>query len=314
MKKLIALLGIALAFSACTKEDGAKAPPKKEWSRTEEGRDEQAHIADRDGNRVVLREYRRVVVISPGAVETLYMIGGEDIIAAIPSGRDAIWPEEKTVLLPKVGNPARPDIERIIALQPDLIIGNGMTSAAIGELARRGYPAIMHGAESMEDMLRWTIALGIFSGKKAAAEALVTKTRERLDAARRSFANHPLGLKGAFLYSTHPVMAFTSKSLPGEIMALFGVENIAPESRAKQAILSPEYILAKTPDFLLCSIGIRKPEDLLGPDSVILKTRAGRENNILIVPSSMLLRPSPRIVDYLGALNERLASLRQAAR
>jgi hypothetical protein len=42
---------------------------------------------------------------------------------------------------------------------------------------------------------------------------------------------------------------------------------------------------------------------------VILKTRAGRENNIFIVPSAMLLRPSPRLVDYLGILNERLAAL-----
>ena len=307
MKKLIALLSIALLCSACTKEDNV--------SRTEKGRAEQEQVVDHEGNRVALREYRRVVVISPGAVETLYMIGGESIIAAISvSGRDATWPEEKTAQLPQVGNSARPDIERIIALQPDLIIGNGMTGAAIGELSRRGYPALMHRAESMEDVLRWTVILGIFSGRRAAAEALAEKTRARLAEVRRSLANHPLGLKGAFLYSTHPVMAFTKKTLPGEILDLFGVENIAPESKAKQTILSPEYILAKNPDFLFCSLSIRKPDDVLGPDSVILKTRAGREKNILIVPTAMFLRPSPRIVDYISVLNERLATLRRPAR
>jgi iron complex transport system substrate-binding protein len=127
---------------------------------------------------------------------------------------------------------------------------------------------------------------------------------------RRSLADDPLGLKGAFLYSTNPIMAFTGRSLPGEILELFGVENITPDNRARQAILSPEHILAKNPDFLFCSIAIKRPEDLLTPGSVILKTRAGRENNIIIVPTALFLRPSPRIIDYIGVLNERLAALR----
>jgi iron complex transport system substrate-binding protein len=312
MKKRIiaALIIVFTAFSGCENDTDRKEVSQKEFYWTEEHRDGEDYIVDRYGNSVVLREYRRVVVISPGAVETLYMIGGEEIIAAIPSGREGIWPEGKTARLPRVGNTARPDIERIIALEPDLIIGNTMTGAAIGELARRGYPAVILGAESLEDILRGTLVLGVFSGRRAASEALVAETRERFDAIRRSFADDPLRLKGAFLYSTNPLMAFTDRSLPGEILELFGVENIASGGNARQAILSPEYILAKNPDFLFCSINIRNPEDLLTPGSVILKTRAGRENNIIIVPTAMFLRPSPRIVDQMNVLNERLAALR----
>jgi iron complex transport system substrate-binding protein len=310
--KIVAMLSIALAvLSACENDANREDAPKLYWA--EEHRDGKDYIVDRYGNRVVLREYCRVVVISLGAVETLYMIGGEDIIVAISSGRGGVWPEEETARLPRVGNTARPDIERIIALQPDLIIGNTMTSAAISELSRRGYPAMILGAESLEDILRGTLVLGVFSGRSAAAEALVAETRTRLATVRRLLADKPLGLKGAFLYSTNPIMAFTDQSLPGEILKLFGVENIVPESKTRQAILSPEYILAKNPDFLFCSIGIKSPEDLLSPDSVILKTRAGRENNIIIVPTALFLRPSPRIIDYIGVLNERLATLQPPA-
>jgi iron complex transport system substrate-binding protein len=311
-KQIIAMLAVMLVvFSGCEKNDASrKNVSQRELYWTEEHRDGQDYIVDRYGNRVVLREYRRAVVISLGAVETLYMIGGEDIIVAIPSAREGIWPEEKTARLPRVGNTARPDIERIIDLEPDLIIGNTMTSAAISELARRGYPAMVLGAESVEDILRGALVLGIFSGRQTAAEALVAKTREQLAAVRRSLADDPLRLKGAFLYSTNPIMAFTRRSLPGEILELAGVENIAPESQARQAILPPEYLLAKDPDFLFCSIGIKRPEDLLGPGSVILKTRAGREKNIIVIPTALFLRPSPRIVGYIGALKERLAALR----
>jgi iron complex transport system substrate-binding protein len=310
--KNLALLAIALALlPACENDTNRKAPvSKRELYWTEEHRDGKDYIVDRYGNGVVLQEYHRVVVISPGAVETLYMIGGEHIIVAIPSGRENIWPQERTTQLPRVGNTARPDIERIIALQPDLIIGNTMTVAAIGELVRRGYPAMILGAESLEDILQGTLVLGVFSGRSAAANALVAETRGQLAAIRRSLADNPLKLKGAFLYSTNPVMAFTAKSLPGEILELFGVENIAPDVPARQAILSPEHILAKNPDFLFCSLSIKRPEDLLGTDSVILKTRAGREKNIIIVPTALFLRTSPRIIGYIGVLNERLAALR----
>jgi iron complex transport system substrate-binding protein len=106
-------------------------------------------------------------------------------------------------------------------------------------------------------------------------------------------------LKGAFLYSASPIMAFTENSLPGEILSILGLVNIAEGLNAAQPILSPEYILSMDPDFLFGSMAITTPEDILSADSVILRTRAGRERNISLVPSSLFLRTSPRIVDSL---------------
>jgi iron complex transport system substrate-binding protein len=80
------------------------------------------------------------------------------------------------------------------------------------------------------------------------------------------------------------------------------VENIAAGLSAAQPILSAEYILAQNPDFLFGAMSITKPEDILAADSVIGKTRAGIEKNISIVPSSLFLRTSPRIVESLFEL------------
>jgi ABC-type Fe3+-hydroxamate transport system substrate-binding protein len=71
----------------------------------------QTYIVDGAGNRAPLVPYQRIILTSPGAVEVLYMIGAESAIAAVSSGRDPIWPEDKTVLLPSVGNTARPSLE-----------------------------------------------------------------------------------------------------------------------------------------------------------------------------------------------------------
>jgi iron complex transport system substrate-binding protein len=256
-------------------------------------------VADGADNKVPLTVYRRIVVMSPGAVEVLYMIGAETAIAGITSGRDPVWPEEKTAILPRVGNTARPSLETVIALEPDLVIGNGMTVSTTADLAARGYAVLIHNADSLADIFNSVTILGRFTGKETEAAALIAEQNARLATLKAELNREPLHLKGAFLYSANPLMAFTSASLPGEILAILGVENIAAGLNAAQPILSAEYILAQNPDFLFGAMAITSPDDILTADSVIGKTRAGIEKNISIVPSSLFLRTSPRLVDSL---------------
>ncbi|MHB9292047.1 ABC transporter substrate-binding protein [Hollandina sp. SP2] len=286
-----------------TKEEesgSGKTAPGLYWQIVEEkGR---SFVLDRAGNRVPLAPYQRIVLISPGAVEVLYMIGAESAIVGITSGRDPIWPEEKTLLLPSVGNTARPSLEAIVALEPDLVIGNGMTATLMADLASRGYAVLLHNADSLADIFNSTLILGRLTGKEAEAQALLAEKEAQLNSLAGELKNKPLNLKGAFLYSANPIMAFTATSLPGAILSILGVENIAAGLNAAQPILSPEYILAQNPDFLFGAMAIAKPEDILAADSVIGKTRAGIEKNIRIVPSSLFLRTSPRIVESLWEL------------
>jgi iron complex transport system substrate-binding protein len=291
--------GRAEAEAAEDTGSGEKAPGLY-WRLTEENN--KAYILDGAGNKAPVANYRRMVVISPGAVEVLYMIGAESAIAAVSSGRDPIWPEEKTSLLPSIGNTARPNLEAIVALEPDLVIGNGMNAALMADLASRGYAVLIHNADSLADIFNGTLLLGKLAGKEAEARALIDEKQAQLDSLKGELKSRPLNLKGAFLYSANPIMAFTARSLPGEIFSILGVENIAGGLNAAQPILSPEYILAQDPDFLFGAMAISKPEDILSADSVIGKTRAGIEKNIRIVPSSLFMRTSPRIVESLMEL------------
>ncbi|MDR1636158.1 MAG: ABC transporter substrate-binding protein [Treponema sp.] len=302
-------LAASAAFAAGRRDSGPPAGPAAEgdvplyWTIVrDEGGGE--FIRDTNGFSVPLRAYERIILISPGAVETFYLIGAEDRIVAISSSRDPVWPGEKTALLPSIGNAARPNLEAMVALEPDLIIGNAMSVAIVTDLVSRGYAALIHGADSIADIFNTTRIMGRLTGKAEAAEQVVREKEERLQSLRRDLAQRPLRyrgapLKGAFLYSASPLMAFTEKSLPGEILSILGLVNIAAGLDAAQPILSPEYILDQNPDFLFGSMAVTRPEDVLAADSVILQTRAGREKNIRLVSSSLFLRTSPRIVDGL---------------
>ncbi|MDR1353609.1 MAG: ABC transporter substrate-binding protein [Treponema sp.] len=299
--------------SAGPPQDSSKNPPGNStenppaalyWKKT--AGPEGGRITDKMGNSVPLARYRRIIAISPGAVETLYLIGAEDSILAISQGRDLIWPEEKTPLLPTIGNQARPNAEMIVSMEPDLIIGNTMNVSLIEDFRNRGYRALIHGAYHMEDIFNNTLLMGILTGREAAAEILVAAKRAELDAIKADLAEHPLGLKGAFLYAANPVMAFTGATLAGDALRILGVENIAERLNIAEPILSPENILAENPDFLFGSISFRTPGDLLAADPVIAQTRAGREKFIRIIPTALFLRSSPRMVEKLLELYDEI--------
>jgi iron complex transport system substrate-binding protein len=264
-------------------------------------------LIDGEGNEILLKAYRRIAVLSPGAVETIYLCGGEEAIAGIAaSALDPVWPPEKTALLRSVGSPARPSLEEIIALQPDLVIGSAMNRALATDLRARGIPAIVHSAESLEDIFYSARMIGLLCGREEAAAALVAEKRHSLERLAGERRGKPLPLKGAFLYSVNPLTAFAPQSLAGDILAVLGVENIAAGLDAAQPILSSEYLLAADPDFLFGAVFIPGAGEILSANQAIPLTRAGREGNISIIPSSLLLRPSPRIVDSLPALYEKI--------
>lgn len=70
----------------------------------------------------VLLPPRRVVSLVPSVTETLFDIGVGDRVVGVTDY--CVHPMAKTVRLPKVGGTKNPDVERIIALRPDLVIAN----------------------------------------------------------------------------------------------------------------------------------------------------------------------------------------------
>ncbi|AHC14034.1 ABC transporter substrate-binding protein [Salinispira pacifica] len=267
-------------------------------------------VSDHMGNKVDLRAYDRVVITSAGAVEALYLINGEEAIAGIGTSRSGIWPEDHTQKLPSVGSLARPNFEQIVALEPDLVLLNGMNADLVGQLAQMGIPALIHGPDTISAILNNTLVLGLFSDRVDKSVDLLMEKVEALNEISNRLSASPLELKGAFIYSVGPIMAFDSDTLAGEILKRIGVENIADGVIGESPILSSEYILAENPDFIFGAMSITSAEDIMNADPVIERTTAGLHGNLAIIPSSLILRPTPRIVDELENLYNQILQMK----
>ena len=245
---------------------------------------ENNQVIDSYNNKIELKEYKKIVVLDPAVIETLYLIGAENHIAAIGTiARSKIYPEEKVKLLPNVGHINNSSVEKILSFSPDLVLINAMSPKLGDTLKPFNIPYIVVEANSFNDILN--------------------NIKSKITA-------QPLNMKGTVLYSTSPMMAFNSKSLPGQILTLLGIENLADNLVGDKPIISPEFLLQQNPDFLAGAMSISKPEDILNSNIIVKETTAGKNNNLFIVDSTKILRGSPRIFEAVEELYKELENLK----
>lgn len=255
-------------------------------------------IIDNYGNSIEQREYRKIVVLDPAVVETFYMLGGESKIIAIgKTAMSEIYPVEKTKNLANVGTITKPSIEKILSYTPDLVILNAMAASTGESLKELKIPFIINTAGNISDILLNIKIYGDITGKKAEAEKLYINSEEKLNNLKKKVKESPLNLKGAVLYTVSPMMGFNEKSLPGEILDILGVENIADNLIGDKPIISQEFLLKKNPDFLAGAMSIKSAKDIANSNPAVKETTAGRKGNFFIVDSSKILRGSPRIFE-----------------
>lgn len=255
-------------------------------------------IIDNYGNSIEQREYRKIVVLDPAVVETFYMLGGESKITAIgKTAMSEIYPVEKTKNLANVGTITKPSIEKILSYTPDLVILNAMAASTGESLKELKIPFIINTDGNISDILLNIKIYGDITGKKAEAEKLYINSEEKLNNLKKKVKESPLNLKGAVLYTVSPMMGFNEKSLPGEILDILGVENIADNLIGDKPIISQEFLLKKNPDFLAGAMSIKSAKDIANSNPAVKETTAGKKGNFFIVDSSKILRGSPRIFE-----------------
>lgn len=265
-------------------------------------------IIDEYGNSIPAKEYKKIIIADPGSIEILYKIGGEKSIIAIgKTMRSKIYPSEKVDKLETVGNLINLNMEKIVEYKPDLIIVGSMMSKNIESLKKLGFKVIISSTNKLEEILKKIEALGVISGKIENAKKLKEESLKKLENIKKN--KKKTNLKGAVLFSTSPIMAFSVNSLPGDVLKYLGVKNLTEGILGDRPILSPEYILKENPDFLAGAMSLYSANQIMDASKVIPMTKAGKNNEIFIVDSSIILRGSYRIFDEIEKLNKKLEKI-----
>ena len=268
---------------------------------------ENNQIVDDYGNKIEAKEYKKIIVTDPGVIEILFKIGGEKSIVAIAkTSRSKIYPSDKVDKLVSIGNVSNLNLEKVVEYKPDLIVVSSMMLRNVDAVKKMGYNIIVSNASSLDGILDTISVTGVISGKKEEAEKLRKECLIKLERIEKENSKKTSKLKGAILFSTSPMIAFSEDSIPGDVLKHLGVINIAANVPGERPILSPEYILKENPDFLAGAMSLDNPKQIIEASNVIPKTKAGKNNNIFILDSSVILRSSYRIFDEMEVLKEKL--------
>ena len=268
---------------------------------------ENNQILDDYGNKIEAKEYKKIIVTDPGVIEILFKIGGEKSIVAIAkTSRSKIHPSDKVDKLVSIGNVSNLNLEKVVEYKPDLIVVSSMMLRNVEAIKKMGYKVIVSNASNLNGILDTISVTGIISGKKDEAEKLRKECLVKLEKIEKENKKSSSKLKGAILFSTSPMSAFSENSIPGDVLKHLGVINIAANVPGQRPILSPEYILKENPDFLAGAMSLDDPQQIIEASNVIPKIKAGKNNNIFILDSSVILRSSYRIFDEMEVLKEKL--------
>lgn len=260
---------------------------------------------DSFGNSVPLKEYNKIIAADPSAVEIFYLIGGEDKISAVAKTKiNKIYPEEKTKLLESVGSITRPSIEKIISLNPDLVILNPMGAVKTAELLKKyNIPYFIDRSVTFDEIFLKTKIYGIFTGQEKNAEKLIEDKKNKLLKIKNEIEDK--NLKGVILYSSSPLISFSKETIPSEIMEILKIKNIADSfPHGKKGIISPDIMLTENPDIIIGTMKIHSAEDIVKANEFLKYSKAYKNNNIYVFESEKILRATPRIADGIEEIYE----------
>ena len=250
----------------------------------------------------------RIVSLAPHATENLYAAGAGHLLVGVVDYSD--YPPAAR-RLPNVGNYARPDLETIVALKPDLVVvwQSGNADVTLKRLRSLGLKVYQTQPDRLDDIADNIEKLGQLAGTEAVARQTASQFRQRLLGLRKHYSARP-PVKVFYQAWHQPLMTVGSSQIIDEVIQVCGGENIFAGLSAKAPNVSREAVIAANPEAIIASgMGYDTPIGL--DDWRNWKTmQAVQRNNLFMVPADLLQRPTLRLLDGATQLCQHLETAR----
>ncbi len=208
------------------------------------------HYTDQMGQVIFLNALpQRIVSLVPSQTEFLLDIGLQHRVAGIT--RYCIHPEAMVTSIPRIGGTKQLHLEKIIALQPDLIIGNKEenTEADIRTLQQH-FPVWVSDISTLEDSYRMMEQLGEITGTSGPARELVLAIQQSFNALPPIPSKIPRSV--AYFIWRKPYLVAASGTFIHHLLGVLGLRNVF-EHKERYPQIHIEQLQRLKPDFIFLS-------------------------------------------------------------
>jgi iron complex transport system substrate-binding protein len=207
-------------------------------------------IVDDSGRRFRFdRPPTRVVTLAPSLTELVFAAGAGSTLVGTTALSD--YPEAAR-RIPRVGDAGRLDVERVLAMKPDLVLiwHRGATSREMAQLAAAGIRLFHLEPRRLDDVAGAIVRLGELLGHAAEARSRSDELRARLaDLRSRHAAAAPVRV---FYQVWHrPLMTINGQQLVSDVIALCGGRNVFAGLGPLVPVLSTESVVTADPEVIL---------------------------------------------------------------
>lgn len=265
-------------------------------------------VRDDGGNTVTLEKpATRVISMSPHVTELLFAAGGGGRIVGAVNYSD--YPEAAKSI-PRIGSNREIDLERVIAMKPDLIVAwmHNASERQIEMVRKLGVPVFLSDAQTLEGIPENVVRLGQLMGTETVANAAALELRKQLAGLRSRYAGRPV-VRTFYQVWDRPLYTLSGKHIITDALRLCGGENIFEKLTVTAPVVSVESVLKEDPEAIFGTaeknyggVSLWKPYTTL---------TATRNDNLFTVDGDLLNRAGPRMISGTAIMCEKLELARR---
>jgi iron complex transport system substrate-binding protein len=266
-------------------------------------------VTDDTGVRIVLpAPARRIVSLSPGATETLFAAGAGDRIIATVEYSDEPAAAKR---IPRIGDVAAIDVERLVALHPDVAIiwPGGGNAAQIEKLRRLGLPLYRQEVDRLEQLPQSVRRLGALAGTGPVADRNARSLEERLTRLEHEYSgNRPL--KVLLQVWNRPIYTVGGTQLMSDALRVCGARNVFGDLKVPGPAVEVEAVIARNPDVIIAAAPVREAQAWLADWKRFPQLQAVRSGRLIAFGDDSFSRLGPSVLAATEELCKELAVVR----
>ncbi|MCX7946467.1 MAG: cobalamin-binding protein [Hydrogenophilus sp.] len=253
-------------------------------------------VHDDTGRAVRLeRPATRIVSLAPHTTENLFAAGaGNRVVAAVEFSD---YPPEANHL-PRVGGYSRIDLERVLAVKPDLVVAwaSGNPEWTLARLEALGVTVFRSEPRRLEDVASNLERLGRLAGSEEVGAAAAARFRAGVAALRAQYGGER-PVRVFYQIWDRPLRTLGGTHIFQEVVTICGGVNIFGSLSAPAPVVSMEAVIAANPEVIVAGGMEEERPDWLENWRGWQGIEAVAKGRLVHISPSLLQRPTPRLLE-----------------
>lgn len=248
----------------------------------------------------------RIVSLTPGLTELIYAIGAEQNLLATVDYAD--YPEAAKAI-PRIGDAFRVDMEKLLALQPDLVLvwTSGTPAATVERIKALGLRVESIEVQQLSEVATAVLRVGELTGKQQQAQQAAQAFAQGIEALRVQYGRRK-SLSVFVEVNRQPLYTVNGRHVISEVLGLCGGKNVFAELNQLAPVVGVEAVLKTNPDVILSTEG--SVAEVRADWRVWPQVNAVKHNHIFVVSPDIITRATPRLLQGAQAICSALEQAR----